>query len=90
MMEKRYHEFWITEEKEEKRKLFHFRKRKLRIWVNEYDFQEYVKLFPRGHKVFVQEFPEECEQGHTYRQILGLEDLNCDCEANRVIWIGYD
>ena len=78
-MAKRYHKFWITDEKESRRRLFHFRKRLMRVWVNLDELKEYVKTFPRGHMVFVQEFEEECEQGHTYRQILGLEGLDCDC-----------
>jgi len=83
-MAKRYHKWCITEEKEGKRKLFHFRKRRLRIWVEPNDLQEYIKSI--GHYVFIQWFDEDCEQGHTYRQILGLEDLDCDCEDKRIVW----
>jgi len=85
-METRYHKCWITTEEKKKRKRFQlFCDRIPRIWVDHDKLVEYVKTFPNGHKVFVQEFDEECEKGHTYRQIMGLECLDCDCEADVII-----
>ena len=79
---KRYHKFWITTEEKKKRKRFQlFRETIPRIWINYNELLEYVDTFPKGHKFFIQEFDEECEKGHTYRQIMGLEALDCDCEA---------
>ena len=80
MMAERYHKFWITTEEKKKRKRFQlFRDRIPRIWVDHNELKEYVKTFPIGHQVLVQEFEEECERGHTYRQIMGLEALDCEC-----------
>ena len=77
---KRYHKFWITTEEKKKRNRFQlFRETIPRIWVSYDELVEYIKSFPQGHKVFVQEFDENCEKGHTYRQIMGLEALDCDC-----------
>jgi len=77
---KRYHKCWITTEEKKKRKRFQlFRETIPRIWVSHDELVEYVKSFPQGHKVFVQEFDENCEKGHTYRQIMGLEALDCEC-----------
>ena len=85
-LEKRYHKSWITTEEKKKRKWFQlFRESIPRIWVDHDKLVEYVKSFPKGHKVFVQEFDEECKKGHTYRQIMGLECLDCDCEADVII-----
>lgn len=79
----RYHKFWITTEGKKKRKRFQiFCERIPRIWVDFEELKKYIQSFPRGHKVFVQEFDEECEKGHTYRQIMGLECLDCDCEPD--------
>jgi len=79
-MAKRYHKWWVTSEKKKKRKWFQlFSDRMPRIWVNHNELVEYVKTFPKGHKVLVQEFDEECERGHTYRQIMTLEALDCEC-----------
>ncbi|HEU04705.1 MAG TPA: hypothetical protein ENH95_06300 [Nitrosopumilus sp.] len=77
---KRFHKFWITsEDKGEHKGFFRLRERIPRIWVSYDELVEYIKSFPQGHKVFVQEFDENCEKGHTYRQIMGLEALDCDC-----------
>jgi len=80
---KRYHKFWITsEDKGERKGFFRLRERIPRIWVSHDELVEYTKTFPRGHMVFVQEFDEDCEKGHTYRQIMGFEALDCDCEPD--------
>jgi len=80
-MTKRYHRFWITTEGMKKRKRFQlFRETIPRIWVDYEKLLQYRKTFPKGHKVFVQEFNENCEKGHTYRQIMGLEVLDCGCK----------
>ena len=82
-MAKRYHKFWITSEEKKKRKWFQlFPDTIPRIWVNEYELKEYVKTFPKGYQVLVQEFEENCEKGHTYRQIMTLEALDCECCYN--------
>ena len=81
-MPERYHRCWITTEEKKKCKPFQlFRETIPRVWVDRNKLQEYVETFPEGHKVLVQEFDEDCEKGHTYRQIMGLEVLDCDCEA---------
>ena len=81
-MPERYHHCWITTEEKKERKRFQlFRETIPRIWVNYNELLEYVETFSKGHKVFVQEFNENCEKGHTYRQIMGLEVLDCNCEA---------
>jgi len=80
----RYHKFWITTEDKKKRKRFQlFRETIPRVWVDNDKLVEYVKTFPRGHKVLVQEFDEDCEKGHTYRQIMGLEALDCNCKVGK-------
>ena len=82
-MEKRYHKSWITYEEKKKRKRFQlFCDRIPRIWIDHDKLIEYVKTFPKGHKVLVQEFDEECDKGHTYRQIMGFEALDCECCHN--------
>jgi len=80
-MTKRYKKFWITYEDKGKRKgFFRLRERIPRIWVDQDELKEYTKKFPKG--VIVQEFNEDCEKGHTYRQLMGLEALDCDCEPD--------
>ena len=85
MIEKRYHKCWITTEEKKKRKWFQlFRETIPRIWVDYNELLKYADKFPKGHKFFIQEFDEECEKGHTYRQIMTLEPLDCDCKTGEV------
>lgn len=66
-LEKRYHNFWLTTEDKKERKRFQlFRETIPRIWVDHEELLKYVESFPKWHKVFVQEFYENCEKGHTY------------------------
>jgi len=84
-MEKRYHKSWITTEEKKKRKWFQlFRERIPRVWVDYNELLKYADKFPKGHKFFIQEFDEGCEKGHTYRQIMTLEPLDCDCKTGGI------
>jgi len=52
-----------------------------RIFVSEEDVKEYVRLFSRGTQVLMECVELPCE-GHTFRQIMGYDPLDCDCEPD--------
>jgi len=65
-MIKRYKEYWINEM--EKPKTYFF---------SEKEIEEYVKLFPQGTMVVMnQHFIDCCDEGHTFRQIMGYDELD--------------
>ena len=68
MMSKRYKEYWISQMEKPKY-----------CFVSEDEIKEYVKLFPKGTKVLMEKYDLSCE-GHTFRQIMGYDPLDCDCE----------
>jgi len=74
-MANRYHKFWVSDELVFR--LFHFPKTITKVWVSMEELKEYLKKTRK--KLIVQEFEEECERGHTYRQIMGFEALDCEC-----------
>jgi len=37
------------------------------------------KLLPKRPKIICEMTELDCEKGHTYRQILGLDSLDCEC-----------
>ena len=86
---KRYHRFWISDEETGKRERFmlfwHLPVTFSRLWVDHNELMTYHDKLPEKHFFFVQEFDEECERGHTYRQIMGLEALDCDCKPDEII-----
>ena len=46
-------------------------------FFSEDEIKEYVKMFPRGTKVLMQKVELNCcDEGHTYRQILGYDELD--------------
>ena len=65
---KRYKEYWISEM--EKPKPYFF---------SEKEIEEYVSLFlPRGTKVLMTKVELSCcEEGHTFRQIMGYDEWIC-------------
>ena len=63
--EKRYSEYWINEM--EKPKTYFF---------SEDEIEKYVKQFPRETMILMSLIELDCK-GHTYRQIMGLDELDC-------------
>ncbi len=50
-----------------------------RIFVSEEDVKEYVKMFPRGTEVLMKEVELNCcEEGHTFREIMGYDKPKCE------------
>jgi len=65
-MSKRYKEYWVS-----------IMEKGDRILFSEKEVQEYVKMFPRGTKVLMeQRFIDCCEEGHTFREIMGYDRLD--------------
>jgi len=65
-MIERYKEYWINEM--EKPKTYFF---------SEKEIEEYVRLFPQGTKiVMTQVVLDCCDEGHTFRQIMGYDELD--------------
>ena len=73
-MAKRYSEYWINYM--EKPKTYFF---------SEEEIEKYVRMFPQGTKVMMEQVVFGCEKGHTFRQIMGFKALDCDCEADVII-----
>ena len=66
-MPERYTKYWINVEKPNP------------IFVSEKQIEDYVKMFPRGTKVLIQQVVFNCcDKGHTFRQIMGYEDFDCE------------
>jgi len=63
-MTKRYSEYWINDEKPKI------------IFFSEKEIENYVRRFPRGTIIFTECVELDCK-GHTYRQIMGLDELDC-------------
>jgi len=61
----RYTDYWINYM--EKPKTYFF---------NEEEIEKYVRMFPQGTKVIMEQVELDCK-GHTYRQIMGLDPLDC-------------
>jgi len=67
-MIKRYREYWINEM--EKPKTYFF---------CEKEIEEYVKLFPQGTKIIMKQVVLDCcDEGHTFREIMGYDELDHD------------
>jgi len=64
-LENRYKEYWINEM--EKPKI---------VFFSEKEVQEYVKQFPCETPVLMEYVELDCK-GHTYRQIMGYDELDC-------------
>ena len=72
-MTKRYKEYWINEMEEPKTYFF-----------SEKEIEEYVRLFPRGTKILMVKVELDCcEEGHTFRQIMGYDDLSSECQESQ-------
>jgi len=67
-MAKRYSEYWINYM--EKPKTYFF---------SEEEIKKYVRMFPQGTKILMEQVVLGCEKGHTFRQIMKLEALDCEC-----------
>jgi len=63
--EKRYSEYWINESCK-----CHA------IFLSEKEVEDYVKQFPRETMILMSLVELDCK-GHTYRQIMGLDELDC-------------
>ena len=50
--------------------------RKNPVIFSEEELKDYVKMFPRGTAVLTEVVELDCI-GHTYRQIMGYEELDC-------------
>ena len=61
----RYTEYWINYMKKPKTYFF-----------SEEEIEKYVRMFPQGTKVIMEQVELDCK-GHTYRQIMGLDPLDC-------------
>jgi len=66
-------EYWINEM--EKPKI---------IFFSEKEIEKYVRQFPQGTKILMKQVVLACEKGHTFRQIMRLDPLDCDCEQEDV------
>jgi len=65
-MTKRYKEYWVS-----------IMEKGDPILFSEKEVQEYVKMFPRGTKVLMeQRVIDCCDEGHTFRQIMGYDELD--------------
>ena len=73
-MTKRYSEYWINQ----------MEKPKTYFFIEE-EIKKYVRMFPQGTKVMMEQVVLGCEKGHTYRQIMGLDCLDCECEPDEII-----
>ena len=63
--EKRYSEYWINESCK-----CHT------VFLSEKEVEDYVKKFPRETMILMSLVELDCK-GHTYRQIMGLDELDC-------------
>jgi len=63
-MPERYTKYWINDEKPKI------------IFFSEKEIEEYVRRFPRGVIIFTDVVELDCK-GHTYRQIMGYDELDC-------------
>ncbi len=72
-LSKRYKEYWINEMEKPKT-----------IFFSEKEIEKYVKQFPQGTKILMKQVVFACEKGHTFRQIMRLDSLDCDCEQEDV------
>ena len=63
--EKRYSEYWINESCK-----CHT------VFLSEKEVEDYVKKFPRETMILMSLVELDCK-GHTYRQIMGLDPLDC-------------
>ena len=61
----RYTEYWINESEEPKGYFF-----------SEREIEEYVRQFPRETMILTSLVELDCK-GHTYRQIMGYDELDC-------------
>jgi len=61
----RFTEYWISHM--EKPETYFF---------SEKEIEEYVRMFPKGTKVIMEQVELDCK-GHTSRQIMGLDELDC-------------
>jgi len=50
------------------------------IFISEKDVENYVRMFPQGTKVLMEVVEIHCCEGHTYRQIMGYDDLSSECQ----------
>ena len=62
----RYTEYWINESEDPKNYFF-----------SEKEIEEYVRQFPRETMILTSLVELDCK-GHTYRQIMGLDELDCE------------
>ena len=46
------------------------------VFISEEQIENYLKKFPRDIKVLVKEFEISCCDGHTFRQIMGYDELD--------------
>ncbi len=46
------------------------------VFISEEQLENYLKKFPRDIKVLVKEFEISCCDGHTFRQIMGYDELD--------------
>ena len=46
-------------------------------FFSEEEIEKYVRMFPQGTKVIMEQVELDCK-GHTSRQIMGLDELDCD------------
>jgi len=63
----RYTEYWINESCK-----CH------NVFLNEKEIEEYVRKYPQGTMILTSLVELDCK-GHTYRQIMGFEALDCEC-----------
>jgi len=63
---KRYREYWVS----------HMEKQKVYFFTDE-QIEEYVRMFPKKTQVIMEKVVFNCcEEGHTFRQIMGYDELD--------------
>jgi len=67
-MTKRYKEFWVCNEEKEPI-----------VFFSQYDIELFTRTFPPNYKVLMtQHILDCCDTGHTFKEIMGLEDWKHD------------
>lgn len=69
-MAKRYSEYWIN-----------YMEKPNTYFFSEAEIKKYVRMFSQGTKVLMEQVVLGCEKGHTFRQIMGLDALDCECNV---------
>jgi hypothetical protein len=50
--------------------------RKNPVFLSEEEVESYVRMFPRGTMVLIEKVEITCCEGHTFREIMGYDELD--------------